>query len=160
MAAGALLSPILLIMDLGRPELFLNMLRVFKHQSPMSVGAWILSIFSSFAVPACLAFRAASAITLSPPRSTANLNLRAQSFTVGAAISGLGLATYTGVLIGATAIPAWFLHRTFCRFISALPASVAPQRILELFGFHIRPLFSRPHRRDHRNAALDLARDR
>ena len=44
-AAGAIISPILLIMDLGRPRLFLNMLRVFKYQSPMSVGAWILSMF-------------------------------------------------------------------------------------------------------------------
>jgi len=40
-----ILSPILLIMDLGRPHLFLNMLRVFKHRSAMSMGAWILSAF-------------------------------------------------------------------------------------------------------------------
>ena len=39
--AGVVLSPILLIMDLGRPRLFLNMLRVFKHRSAMSIGAWI-----------------------------------------------------------------------------------------------------------------------
>src|SRR5699024_10426226 len=31
-----------LIYDLGRPERFLNMLRVFKPSSPMSVGSWIL----------------------------------------------------------------------------------------------------------------------
>src|SRR5206468_7885266 len=35
--SGAVLSPILLIMDLGRPRLFLNMLRVFKHRSAMSM---------------------------------------------------------------------------------------------------------------------------
>src|SRR5204862_7114049 len=40
--AGAILSPILLVLDLGRPRLFINMLRVFKYQSPMSVGAWLL----------------------------------------------------------------------------------------------------------------------
>ena len=33
----------LLISDLGRPERFLNMLRVFKVTSPMSVGSWILA---------------------------------------------------------------------------------------------------------------------
>src|SRR5947209_10481131 len=33
------LSPILLIVDLGRPHLFLHMLRVFKPQSAMSMGA-------------------------------------------------------------------------------------------------------------------------
>src|SRR6266496_3587701 len=53
-AIGAILSPILLIMDLGRPRLFLNMLRVFKHQSPMSVGAWILFVFGGCAVPALI----------------------------------------------------------------------------------------------------------
>ena len=37
-------SPLLLISDLGRPERFLNMLRVFKVTSPMSVGSWILVV--------------------------------------------------------------------------------------------------------------------
>src|SRR5438132_4259413 len=46
-AAGAILSPPLLIADLGRPARFLNMLRVFKLQSPMSVGAWTLVGFVS-----------------------------------------------------------------------------------------------------------------
>src|SRR6266508_6097450 len=54
-AIGAILSPLLLIMDLGRPRLFLNMLRVFKHQSPMSVGAWILTAFGTCAVPGLIA---------------------------------------------------------------------------------------------------------
>src|SRR5690349_3771722 len=45
--AGALISPPLLIADLGRPERFLNMLRVFKLRSAMSVGAWTLVVFSS-----------------------------------------------------------------------------------------------------------------
>jgi hypothetical protein len=53
--AGAVLSPILLIMDLGRPRLFLNMLRVFKHRSAMSMGAWILSAFGACAVPGLIA---------------------------------------------------------------------------------------------------------
>src|SRR4029077_2346232 len=53
--AGAILSPILLIMDLGRPRLFLNMLRVFKHRSAMSMGAWILSAVGACAVPGLIA---------------------------------------------------------------------------------------------------------
>src|SRR6184192_3534810 len=53
--AGAVLSPLLLIMDLGRPRLFLNMLRVFKHRSPMSMGAWILTAFGICAVPGLIA---------------------------------------------------------------------------------------------------------
>src|SRR5438105_10859916 len=42
-AIGVILSSILLIMDLGRPHLFINMLRVFKPQSAMSMGVWILT---------------------------------------------------------------------------------------------------------------------
>src|SRR5262249_44843353 len=36
-ATGSVLSPVLLISDLGRPSRFLSMLRVFKPQSVMSV---------------------------------------------------------------------------------------------------------------------------
>ena len=43
-AAMEIVSPILLVSDLGRPERFLNMLRVFKVTSPMSVGSWILVV--------------------------------------------------------------------------------------------------------------------
>src|SRR4051794_19004611 len=46
-AAGALSSVVLLIDDLGRPERFLHMLRVFKPTSPLSVGSYILSPFSA-----------------------------------------------------------------------------------------------------------------
>ena len=42
-AGAACLSLAGLVHDLGRPARFLNMLRVFKVTSPMSVGSWILS---------------------------------------------------------------------------------------------------------------------
>src|SRR6184192_23596 len=54
-AIGAVLSPILLILDLGRPHLFINMLRVFKPQSAMSMGAWILAAFGMCVVPGLIA---------------------------------------------------------------------------------------------------------
>ena len=45
-AVGAIgLSGVALVADLGRPERFLNMLRVFKPTSPMSVGSWLISAF-------------------------------------------------------------------------------------------------------------------
>ena len=53
-AIGAILSPCLLIWDLGRPMRFINMLRVLKFQSPMSVGSWIVSGFGAAAIPALL----------------------------------------------------------------------------------------------------------
>src|SRR6266516_7419847 len=54
-AIASLLSPILLILDLGRPRLFINMLRVFKPQSAMSMGAWILAAFGMCVVPGLIA---------------------------------------------------------------------------------------------------------
>src|SRR5215471_5860662 len=91
-AVGAVVSPVLLISDLGRPERFLNMLRVLKWQSPMSVGAWTLAVFST-------AVFAAIGLRLLWPDATV-LALVADA-TAGA--TGSVLATYTGVLIGATA---------------------------------------------------------
>src|SRR5215510_3282625 len=46
-AAGGPVSAALLSADLGRPERFINMLRVFKPQSAMSVGSWTLTAFSA-----------------------------------------------------------------------------------------------------------------
>src|SRR5262245_64479249 len=39
---------ILLILDLGVPTRFLNMLRVFKFWDPMSIGAWVVGVFGAF----------------------------------------------------------------------------------------------------------------
>ncbi len=58
-AIGGTVSPALLIADLGMPSRFLNMLRVFKIQSPMSVGSWTLFVFSSSSAAA--AFLSAAA---------------------------------------------------------------------------------------------------
>src|SRR5271163_499565 len=49
---GAIICPALLISDLGRPLRFLNMLRVFKWRSAMSMGSWILSGFGGAAFAA------------------------------------------------------------------------------------------------------------
>src|SRR5579884_3668021 len=54
-ALAALVCPALLVADLGRPRRFLHMLRVFKWQSPMSVGAWTLALFSAAAFSALAA---------------------------------------------------------------------------------------------------------
>jgi formate-dependent nitrite reductase membrane component NrfD len=134
--AGAVLSPILLILDLGRPHLFLNMLRVFKHRSAMSMGAWILTAFGMSAVPGLIALEL-HAHQIFPGMLDQLLPFAADIFIFSAAIFGTLLATYTGVLIGATAIPAWFLHRTLLpiHFGTAGLGSVAA--VLELLGHRI-----------------------
>src|SRR4051812_48660236 len=42
-AAALLPCPVLLVLDLGRPARFLNMLRVLRLSSPMSMGSWGLA---------------------------------------------------------------------------------------------------------------------
>src|SRR5437868_12314692 len=104
-AAGAVISPALLISDLGRPERFINMLRVFKPQSPMSVGVWTLLGFSGGAAAAAFA-------EFLRDRYGPSLPLRVLE-NAGQAASlafGLPVSNYTGVLIGATAIPVWNQH--------------------------------------------------
>jgi formate-dependent nitrite reductase membrane component NrfD len=134
--AGAVVSPILLIMDLGRPHLFLNMLRIFKPQSAMSMGAWILSAFGACAVPGLIALELhAHQIFLG--RLDQLLRLAAGIFIFGSAIFGTLLATYTGVLIGATAIPAWFLHRTLLPIHFGTAGLGSAAAVLELLGYRI-----------------------
>jgi formate-dependent nitrite reductase membrane component NrfD len=94
-ATAELLSPVLLISDLGRPERFLNMLRVFKVTSPMSVGSWIL-------------FFSGGASTTAAVLDRLRLFEPLQELAEGAwFVSGPPLATYTGALLANTAIPVW-----------------------------------------------------
>src|SRR4029077_4821050 len=58
-------------------------------------------------------------------------------FIFGAAIFGTLLATYTGVLIGATAIPAWFLHRTLLPIHFGTAGLGSAAAMLELLGHRI-----------------------
>ena len=97
-----MISPALLIADLGRPERFLNMMRVFKPQSPMSVGVWTLLGFSGAATATAFA-------GFMRERYGPSLPLRVME-NAGQAASlafGLPFSNYTGVLIGATTIPVW-----------------------------------------------------
>jgi len=128
-AAGAVISPALLIGDLGRPERFLNMLRVFKPQSPMSVGAWTLVGFSS-------AVSAATFAGLMRDRYGPSLPLAMiENAGEAAAIPlGLGLATYTGVLFGATAIPAWNQNAADLPLHFAASGMGAAVGLVELMG--------------------------
>jgi Polysulphide reductase, NrfD len=138
-AIGAILSPILLIMDLGRPRLFLNMLRVFKYQSPMSVGAWIVFVFGGCAVPGLIALEL-HAQQIFTGGFDQFLRVFAFLLILGSAFLGIFLATYTGVLLGATAIPAWFLHRTLLPIHFGVAGLGSAAAVLELLGHRIAPL--------------------
>jgi formate-dependent nitrite reductase membrane component NrfD len=138
-AIGAILSPILLILDLGRPRLFINMLRVFKPQSAMSMGAWILTAFGACVVPGLIALEL-QAHQIFPGALDEILRIAAGIFIFGSAIFGMLLATYTGVLIGATAVPAWFLHRVLLPIHFGVAGLGSAAALLELLGHRIAPL--------------------
>src|SRR5436305_7354446 len=102
-AIGVILSSILLIMDLGRPLLFINMLRVFKHQSAMSMGVWILTGFGVCVVPGLIALELHVLHTFTAEMDQF-LRIAGVLLILGSAFFAMLLATYTGVLVGATAI--------------------------------------------------------
>ena len=130
---GALASVVLLIDDLGRPERFLHMLRVFKVTSPLSVGSYILSPFSAL-TSAAAAFRlldlapvAGLATKVVPflPKVAGSIPLLRKASAVGAAAFGGPMATYTAVLIANTAVPSWHAPYDELPFVFAGSAMAA-----------------------------------
>jgi formate-dependent nitrite reductase membrane component NrfD len=112
-AAADLVSPPLLISDLGRPERFLNMLRVFKVTSPMSVGSWILFVSGGASTTAALL------------EATGRLKAVKLLAEVVSAATGGPLATYTGGLVADTAVPAWHEARRELPYLFAASAAAS-----------------------------------
>jgi hypothetical protein len=110
---GVSASPLLLISDLGAPGRFLNMLRMFKVTSPMSVGSWILS-----ASGATTALAAAHEWTGLFPRL-------ARPARPAAALLGLPLSTYTAALVANTAVPVWHEARRMLPFVFGSGAALS-----------------------------------
>ena len=115
-ALGSLsLGTYYLIHDLGRPERFINMLRVAKPTSPMSTGTWILA---AYAGPMGMA-----AVSELVPRRWRNTLLgRLAGGLAGpagltAAVLAPAVASYTAVLLSQTAVPAWNEAREELPFI-------------------------------------------
>ncbi|HEX6256608.1 MAG TPA: NrfD/PsrC family molybdoenzyme membrane anchor subunit [Euzebyales bacterium] len=111
--AATVPSPVLLVMDLGRPERFHHMLRVLKPTSPMSVGSWTLMLFSAAQGGGWLLAELGWF-----PR------LRALA-DVAAGVLGTIMATYTAVLFADTAVPVWHEARRELPFAFAAGAATA-----------------------------------
>lgn len=112
-AAGSTLGAGALMHDLGRPERFLNMLRMLKVTSPLSVGSWILASFSTLAGGAAAA------------ELTGRMPVAGRVAGVGAGLLGPALATYTAALISDTAVPAWHDAHRELPFVFAGSAAAA-----------------------------------
>lgn len=123
-AGGAALSAALLVKDLGRPARFLAMLRVFRPTSPMNMGTWILSAFGACAGLAALPAFAPGARALAPAANAA---------AYGAAVLGLPLVGYTGVLIANTAVPVWQQTRNTLPVLFAFSGAVSAGGLLDLW---------------------------
>jgi formate-dependent nitrite reductase membrane component NrfD len=88
---------VLLIVDLGVPARFLNMVLNFKFWDPMSIGAWAIGVFGAFAfVSSVLSFTSSESVA----------SVRRTIGLVGT-LFGFFLASYTGVLLSNSALPFW-----------------------------------------------------
>lgn len=149
--AAILGSTAALIHDLGRPDRFLNMLRVMKPTSPMSMGSWLLAAYG----PAVGGAAFLDVTGLFPRLGRAA--------TAGAAALGPAVTTYTAVLAADTAVPAWHeVHRelpfVFAGSATAAAAGMglvasplrenAPMRSAAVFGTALEAVAARTlHRR-------------
>lgn len=116
------ISAVALVHDLGRPERFLNMLRMAKPTSPMSVGSWILSVYG----PLAGASAAANVLGVLPRAGRAA--------ALGAAVAGTGVATYTAVLLGDTAVPTWHDAHDVLPFVFAGSAAASAGGVAAAFS--------------------------
>jgi hypothetical protein len=122
-AVGGALGTALLVADLGRPERFLNMLRVFRPSSAMSVGSWTLAAASGATAGSALAPRVL-------PGRAGRLAGDAAGLVAGAVAPVLG--TYTAVLVGDTAVPVWRATREQLPALFAASATASAAATLEL----------------------------
>ena len=101
----AIPCPILLTLDLGRPERFHLMFRVVKLRSPMSLGTWGLLLFGGFSALSAAIQAGRDGVFGSLTRPIARVPARPVA-ALGSLL-GFFIGGYTGVLLGATAVPLW-----------------------------------------------------
>ena len=131
-AVADLVSPVLLISDLGRPERFHHMFRVFKVTSPMNLGSWVLLVNGGASTTAAL---------LELLGRLKRVKVLAE---VMATLAGPPLATYTGVLVADTAVPVWHEGRRELPWIFAASASASAGAAASMF---VHPRDAGPARR-------------
>ena len=131
-AVADLVSPVLLISDLGRPERFHHMLRVVKVTSPMNLGSWVLLVNGGATTTAAMLQLLGR---WKPLRIAAS---------IVAALAGPPLATYTGVLVADTAVPVWHEARHELPWIFGASAAASAGAAASMF---VHPRDAGPARR-------------
>jgi formate-dependent nitrite reductase membrane component NrfD len=103
-----ILSPILLIWDLGRPERFYNMMRIWKLRSPMSNQTWSLVVYGNLS--GLIAARQVAEDGLLGRNFLSRLLIKAipaRLLGVLALPVALFVGSNTGTLLSATSVPMW-----------------------------------------------------
>lgn len=119
--AGSGVSAVLLVSDLGRPERFIHMLRVFRPTSPMNIGAWILTGVG-MTTPVALLLGNRKGL----------LGLIGGACGLLAGLFGAGLATYTGVLVSNSSVPIWQESRRMMPILFGASAMASLGSVIEL----------------------------
>jgi polysulfide reductase chain C len=156
------ICPILLTLDLGRPLRFWHMLvdsrtfgLNFKYWSPMSVGAWVLIIFSLFALVSFLDALG----SLRGSRASFLSGALGRIFVIVGAVFGLFLAGYTGVLLSVSNQPiwsdTWALGGLF--LASGLSVAAAALTLVARLGRHEESAEAKLSRADRYFTILELA---
>jgi len=100
--------PVLLTLDLGQPLRFYHMLFEFKWWSPMSVGAWAITVFGAMATVSFVEVLARDG-KLGFMRWVARLldGFLGKLWALVGALLGVFIAGYTGVLLSVSNQPVW-----------------------------------------------------
>lgn len=139
-----LICPVLLILDLGRPERFWRMMTQFKLLSPVSLGSWGLLFFGLFSTLSALIWMEKDGLFEKEPLKRFDFiakelkRLPRQLIARIGALFGIFVAGYTGVLLSSTTNPFWnsnqFLGITF--LVSALSTAIAAISLLLIWQGH------------------------
>ena len=109
----------LLIKDLGDPARFHHMLRVWKPESPMNFGTWVVTGFSSAcAVGVMREWLRVYGKPDSTPAKVADKSLAVITDLAGVPLALL-MISYTGVLLSATATPVWTRNKWLAPLFAA-----------------------------------------
>ena len=114
--------PIILIVDLGVPARFLNMMMTFNTASPMSMGSWALGLFG-----VCTGL--AALFTFIEDVRHRDLSGVKRIVGIVGGLAGFFVAAYPGVLLGATARPLWTNGHALGALFLAVGASTAAAAI-------------------------------
>lgn len=133
--SAALLAPLatfvglsMLILDLGYPSRFWMTLRMFNLYSPMSIGAWLLSLFVLVGIFFAL-YQLPGVLTKIPWVGTMTMWREARwrdRIGVIGIVLAIGVCVYTGILLSVTVIPLWRnLSLIFLFLLSAITTGFA-----------------------------------